>query len=204
MTEKQRAFHRLAPHLVDMDVSDDGVIAYADRRFVLFHTPMFARLFEQMKDVTGPIIERKIEEFGVHAGKQIAAKMDDAFKDVSVQEIVRLLFASGFDIDALLAIRATGDEAMIEKICGYGMHAGWCGEIAIPAYEENERFVLDAQNSFESDSYGETGDQECAFLPGALKGMLLYYWDVDDLTVREETCECDGSDYCRIVVEHDA
>lgn len=203
MTEIQRSFHRLAPHLVELDVADDGVIAYADRRFVLFHTRMFARLFEQMEDVTGPIIERKIEEFGVHAGQQIAAKMDAAFQDVSVRDLVRLLFASGFDIGSLNAIRSTDTTDMLEKIAGYGMHAGWFGEVDIVEYETDERLVAHISNSFEADSYGETGDQECAFIPGTLKGILMYYWNVDDLTVTEETCECDGSAHCQIVVQHD-
>jgi hypothetical protein len=201
MTDRQRAFHRLAPHLVDMDVSDDGVISYADRRFVLFHTQMFARLFEQMAEVTGPAIERKITEFGVHAGQRIASKMDAAFSDPSVRDLLRLLVASGGDVGALLAVRSTDTQASIEKILGYGMYAGWNGDVAIVTYAANEELVVHAHNPFEADSYGETGDQECAFILGALKGILLYYWDVDELTVMEETCECDGSDYCRIVVQ---
>lgn len=202
MGDVQDSFYRLAPHLLDTALDEDGTIDYAGRRFVWFHTDVFATLFDIMEEVAGDGIEERIEEFGYVAGQNIAEKMDQEFKDVGLLEVVKLVVASGFDIGGVRDIAPTDDMAQINKIWGYGRYVGWTGHVGIEEYEEGERAVFAAKNSFEADSYGDTGEQECSFVPGVLKGIVSYYWGEEDLAAREEDCECAGDDACRTVIEH--
>lgn len=203
-TAVQDAFYKVVPHLVDTGVNDDGTISYADRRFVLFYTPMFSHLVEAMKEVTGPIIETEIRDFGVQAGSNIAEKMDAKFKDSSLMDTLSLLVKTGFDIRSLRQISDTGDMSMIQKIFGYGQFVGWVGRIDIEAYSPGEEAVFRVYNSFESDSYGETGKKECSFVLGVMKGIMSYYWETTNITVTETACICEGADTCRVKVEHNA
>lgn len=201
MTKVQHAFYRMAPHIVDFTVDDDGQISYAGRRFVFFHTDMFARLFEHMEAVAGPVIQSEIEDFGEAAGKQIASKMDASFRESTLLDAIKLFVQSGFDYQALKVLRRTDNQAMIEKILGLGMYDGWIGEVEINTYEDGEKMVVQAANTFESYSYGESEESQCVFLQGVIKGILAHYWNTDDLTVREDMCRCTGHDTCRMVVE---
>lgn len=202
MTQRQQAFHKLAPHLVDFTVNRKGKIQYADRRFVYFHTHMFSRLINNMRDVTGPVIDKEILEFGETAGRQIASKLDSKFKDSSLSDLLRLLVSSGFNIPALRKIASQDDRAQIEKIFGLGMYDGWIGKITIAEYSPDDRTaVFEASNTFESESHGETGETECSFISGVLKGILTYYWDTDNLQVEETQCRSEGEDRCRLRVE---
>lgn len=205
MTDVQHAFYRLAPHIVDLAVDDDGTRAFAGRRFVFFQTKLFAHLFEDMREVTGPVVDSLIQNFGEQAGHDIASKMDAQFRDSGLLAAVKLLVASRFDWRALNAIRPTDTETMIEKIFGLGIFDGWIGDVTIEAYDEAERTMrVRAENTFESYSYGDTGETQCAFLQGVLKGMLTYYWEEDGLVVQEEACRCAGDDACLMVVTHEA
>lgn len=199
MTERQQAFRQLAPHLVDFSADDDGARTYAGRRFVFFHTTMFAELFEDMKDVAGPVIDTRISAFGQQAGHQIAAKLDAEFSDSSVLDILRLLAASGFDLSSLLKISDTDDHAQMEKIFGLGSFDGWVGDITVLEYEDGEQARFRAENTFESSSYGETGETECRFIPGVIGGILAYFWDTET-SVTEEGCACTGADACQVLV----
>jgi len=199
MTERQQAFRRLAPHLVDFSVDDAGDRAYAGRRFVFFHTTMFAELFEDMRDVAGPVIDTRISAFGRRAGQQIAAKLDAEFSDSSAFDILRLLVASGFDVSGLLSISDDDDRAQMEKIFGLGSHDGWVGRIEVVEYEAGEQAVFRAENTFESSSYGETGETQCRFIKGVISGILAYFWETET-SVEEQACACAGADACRVHV----
>ncbi|MDY6778122.1 MAG: hypothetical protein SVU32_05615 [Candidatus Nanohaloarchaea archaeon] len=200
MGDPQESFYKLAPHLVDSEVSSDGKIQYADRRFVFFHSDMFAELFDNMEDVAGPVIQRKVKDFGFQAGKEIAEKMDEDFKDVGLLELLRLLFATWFDIGNMLAIRPTDPEAQMQKIFGYGRYVGWLGPATILEYEEGHA-VFRFEDTFESYSYGETGEVECRFTTGVIKGLCAFYWNDDDLEAEHEKCRCKGDEYGKTVIQ---
>lgn len=203
MVSPQEAFYRLAPHTVGMDVSEDGEIRYAGRRFVFFHTRMFADLFENMEDVAGPVIEEKIEEFGEAAGKDIATRLDDELSDTTRLDALKLLFRSGFALRTVLALAKDTPRAQIEKIFGLGRYDGWIGPVDILEYDEGERAVFSVANTFESDSYGATGSQECRFMRGVLKSILEHFWDVEPLHVEETACISSGDGRCRMVVSRE-
>lgn len=196
MTERQQAFYELAPRIVDLTVSNNGLIEFADRRLVLFHTEMFAKLFQNMEDVAGPVIQRKIEDFGEQAGKTIANRLDTEFKEANLFDQLKLILQAQ-DMDKLRKISDTSDLAQIEKIFGLGTYDGWAGNIDIVEYEENERMVLEAENTFESSSYGETGQKQCRFLTGVIAGILEYFWETD-VTADETACACEGGDTCQV------
>jgi predicted hydrocarbon binding protein len=203
MSDVQEAFYRLAPHILDAEVSDDGTIEFADRRFVYFHTDMFSTLFEKMKEVGGPVIDRKIQEFGDEAGHGIAAKMDAEFESVNIRDALSLLQDSGFDIGGVRELGKTDTRSQIEKIFGYGRHVGWIGPAEILEYDDGTEIRIATTNTFESTSYGQTGNKECSFLTGVLKGMMAYFWDTEDLHVEETSCACEGEDRCIMVVRRD-
>ncbi len=203
MSDVQEAFYRLAPHILDAQVDDDGQIEFADRRFVYFHTTMFSRLFEKMEDVAGPVIDRKIQEFGHEAGHGIAAKMDAEFESVNIRDALSILTDSGFDIGGVRELKKTDTRAQIEKIFGYGRHVGWIGPAEILDYDEDRTIRISTENAFESTSYGTTGNKECKFLTGVLKGMMAYFWDTSDLHAEETSCACEGDDRCIMVVQRD-
>jgi hypothetical protein len=190
MPETQEAFYRLAPHLIDTSVSNDGRIEYAGRRFVFFHSKMFATLFENMEEVTGPVIHQQIQKFGFKAGKEIASKMDAEFRDIGVVDILTLLLKSRFSILDILRIAPANDRAQIEKIFGYGRRVGWIGAIDILVYETGHAKFRFKNETFEAFSYGKTGKKECKFSTGVVKGLCAYYWDNDDLEVVHEKCHC--------------
>lgn len=198
MTERQQAFHDLAPRIVDLDVSNNGLVSYADRRLVFFHTKMFATLFKNMEDVAGPVIQRKIKEFGSQAGKSIASKLDQQFKESTKFDELKLVIQSR-DMSALRKISDTSDLAQIEKIFGLGTYDGWVGDVEIEEYEEDTKAVLSAANTFEAESYGQTGQKECRFLTGVIEGILEYFWDTE-VTAEETRCACEGADSCRVEV----
>jgi predicted hydrocarbon binding protein len=200
MSEKQNAFYDLAPLLVDTEVDENGVAEFADRRFVYFHTDMFAQLFENMKQVAGPVVDREISQFGFHAGKFIGEEMDEEFKDVSVTKILGLVYKSGFNISAIKKISDTDNLSQIEKISGYGKYVGWLGDMDFSEYEDGEKVVLEVENTFESDSYGETGEKQCKFMRNTFAGIMSYYWENDDVNVEETKCRSEGHDKCRMVI----
>lgn len=200
MVSAQEGFYRLAPHAVGIDVSDGGTIRYADRRFVFFHTSMFADLFKNMKDVAGPVIDENIEEFGEAAGHDIASRLDDQLRDTSLLDALRLLIRSGFDIGAVRAVARDDTRSQVEKLFGLGRYDGWLGPVDIITYEEGERAEFAVENTFEAYSYGETGETQCRFLQGVLKSMLEYFWDVEPLVVEETRCISSGDGECRMVV----
>lgn len=64
MEDSSDAFYRLAPHLIDLGVDEEGIRTYAGRRFVFMDTNVFAKIFDNMEQVAGPVINSRIEEFG--------------------------------------------------------------------------------------------------------------------------------------------
>jgi predicted hydrocarbon binding protein len=200
MAETQEAFYNLAPLLVDAEVDGDGRIEFSDRRFVFFHSHMFAELFEKMEDVAGPVINQQIKKFGYEAGQNIGEKMDESFKDTSLMEILKLLFQSGFDLSSLGELSDTDDKSQILKIAGYAKHVGWLGDLEFEEYDDGVRSVIVYENSFEAYSHGETGEKECIFLRHVMRGIFEYYWN-QELTVEETRCISEGSDNCRVVIE---
>ncbi|MDY6777495.1 MAG: 4-vinyl reductase, partial [Candidatus Nanohaloarchaea archaeon] len=98
-------------------------------------------------------------------------------------------------------ISPTDNRSQIEKIFGLGMYDGWVGEITVETYEEGDRAVFDADTTFESESYGETGEPSCRFMTGVVEGMLSYFWDTE-VEATETACRCAGDDHCRIEVEN--
>lgn len=203
MSEKQDAFYELAPILVDTQADEGGVIEFAGRRFVFFHTDMFAEFFENMKDVAGPVVDREIEEFGFQAGKFIAEEMDEEFEDVSLKEVLRLVYKSGFNISAVMKISDTDSLSQLKKISGYGKYVGWLGDLDFEEYSEGEKAVFTVENTFESDSYGETGQKQCKFMRKTFEGIFSYYWENEDLSSREEECRSEGHERCKMAVEKD-
>ena len=201
MTEIQDAFYDLAPEIIDIDVDEDGRIEYAGQRFVFFHTDMFAELFENMREVAGPVIDSEITEFGYQAGQYIAERMDKAFKTKSPVKMLRLLVATGFDVGTLRTLAPTDNQSQMAKIAGYGKYVGWLSEFEFDEYEEEERVVFLVSNSFESYSYGESDEAKCMFLQHTFRGIVGYFWETDDLTVEETDCRCKGDDVCRMVIE---
>ncbi|MFB6204604.1 MAG: hypothetical protein ABEJ75_03085 [Candidatus Nanohaloarchaea archaeon] len=210
MADVRDSFYRLAPYLTESEPDENGVIEYSDRRFVFFHTKMFAQLFQEMEEVAGPVIRSRIKRFGENAGHYIASKMDEDFRDVSVTDIVKLAFESGFDLESIRGISPTDELSQMEKIFGYGSHVGWLGDVDVVEYEAGERAEFKFYNSFESYSYQEcadertceTGGANCKFLTGVIKGIVGYYWENEDLTAEETQCAADsGHDSCRMVVK---
>jgi len=138
MTERQQAFHDLAPRVVDLDVSNNGIVSYAGRRLVFFHTDMVAKLFQNMEDLAGPIMQRKIKEFGSEAGHTIASKLDAEFRDSSKFEDLQLLLDPP-ELDKLRSIQDTSNIGQIEKILGLSTYDGWIGDVDI---EELRRWLI--------------------------------------------------------------
>jgi predicted hydrocarbon binding protein len=200
MSEKQDAFYDLAPLLVDTEVDEEGVAEFAGRRFVYFHTDMFAQLFENMREVAGPVVDREIGKFGFQAGKFIGEEMDEEFKDVSAVKILKLVYKSGFNISAIQKIADTDNLSQIEKISGYGKYVGWLGDMDFPEYKDGEKVVLTVENTFESDSYGETGQKQCKFMSNTFAGILSYYWDSEDVEAEEVQCSSEGHEKCKMVI----
>lgn len=203
MSEKQDAFYELAPILVDTEVDDEGVIEFANRRFVYFHTDMFAQLFENMKDVAGPVVDRQIGKFGFQAGKFIGEEMDEQFRDVGLLEVMNLIYQSGFNISAVTKISDTDTLSQMEKISGYGKYVGWLGDMEFPEYVDGEKIVFTIKNTFESDSYGETGEKQCKFMREVFRGITSYYWETDELTTEEVQCRSEGHERCKMVITID-
>lgn len=199
MSDIQESFRRLAPHLMDSSVDEDGTVSFADRRFVYLHTAMVSELFSRMEEVAGPVIRSRIELFGEEAGLDIAGKMDEEFRDVGFREMLRLLRDSGYSIQDIATIRPTDPESQMQKIFGYGSHVGWVGDVDLETYERGEEAVFLAHNTFEAASYGETGGLECRFIKGVLKGIVAYFWDAD-VEIEETACACQGGDHCRFEV----
>lgn len=200
MSEKQDAFYELAPLLVDTEVDENGVAEFAGRRFVYFHTDMFAQLFENMREVAGPVVDREIGKFGFQAGNFIGEEMDEEFKDVSTIEILKLVYNSGFNISAIKKVSDTDNLSQIKKISGYGKYVGWIGDMYFEEYEDGEKTVFTVQNTFESDSYGETGEKQCNFMKQVFAGILSYYWDSDDVSAEEKHCSSEGHERCKMVI----
>lgn len=200
MSEKQDAFYDLAPLLVDTEVDENGVAEFADRRFVYFHTDMFAKLFENMREVAGPVVDREIEKFGFQAGNFIGEEMDEEFKDVSAVEILKLVYNSGFNISAIKKISDTDNLSQIKKISGYGKYVGWLGDMDFLEYEDGEKVVFTVENTFESDSYGETGEKQCKFMVNTFAGIISYYWNSDDMNAEEVQCRSEGYEQCKMVI----
>jgi predicted hydrocarbon binding protein len=187
------AFYRLAPHLIDFGVDEEGIRTYAGRRFVFMDTNVFAKIFDNMEQVAGPVINSRIEEFGKKAGENIGAKMDGEFKETSKKQVLTLLWKSRFDIGSVRSLKPTDSRSQLQKIFGYGTFVGWLGETRIKEYEEKEKIRIKAFNTFESYSYGRTGRKECKFLLGVLEGLSSYFWDLE-VEGEEVKCACESTD----------
>jgi len=198
------AFYRLAPHLIDLGVDEEGIRSYASRRFVFMDTNVFAKIFDNMEEVAGPVIQQKIEEFGERAGENIGRKMDAEFSDTSSKQAIGLIWKSRFDIEGVKALKPTDSRSQLQKILGYGTFVGWLGETEIEEYEDEEKIRIKAYNTFESYSYGRTGRKECKFLLGVLKGLSSYFWE-KDVEGEEVGCKCESidRDYCVFEVVSD-
>lgn len=196
MTNPNEAFYKLAPHLVDVSVDEHGKREYADRRFTFMDANVFARIFDNMEEVAGPVIRSRIEKFGEAAGKEIGEKMDKEFSEVGKKETLGLLWKSKFDVSGLKAIKPTDSKTQFQKVLGYGTHVGWFGESKILEYEQNEKVKVEGYDTFESYSYGVTGRKECKFILGVLKGLMNHFWDKE---VEGEELQCDCED-----IDHDA
>lgn len=196
MTERQQAFHDLAPRIVDLSVSNNGIVSYAGRRLVFFHTHMIAELFQNMEDLAGPIMQRKIKEFGSEAGHTIASKLDAEFRDSSKFKDLQLILDPP-ELDKLRSIADTSNLGQIEKILGLSTYDGWIGDVEIEDYEDRKNAVFITTNSFEAESHGETGEKQCRFFTGVIEGILTYFWDTD-VTAEETHCVSEGNDTCRI------
>jgi hypothetical protein len=159
MSQAQESFYQLAPHIIDLEVSESGRIEFADRRFVLLHTKMFAELFNNMRDVAGPVVDREIEKFGENAGEQIVRKMDAFFKETSLRSIIglfKMIVGSGFSFGQVADILPTDDKTQMEKIFGLGMLDGWVGDIKIVKYDEDaKQATFRVHHTFASYSYGQ-------------------------------------------------
>lgn len=204
MVEVRDAFYRLSPYIVDSSPDSRGEIDFSGRRFVFFHTEMFARLFEEMEDVAGPVIKSRIKQFGIEAGRTIGKKMDAEFEDTSTLETLRLIVKSGFQLSDLKAIAETDDKSQFEKILGYGTFVGWFGDAEVHEYEGGEIIKVETWNNFESHSYGETGGKQCKFVLGVLQGIMSHFWDEENLESEETRCACEGGDSCVMVVRNGA
>jgi predicted hydrocarbon binding protein len=196
MTERQQAFHDLAPRVVDLDVSNNGLVSYAGRRLVFFHTDMIAELFKNLEDLAGPIMQRKIKEFGAGAGHTMASKLDAEFRDSSKFEDLQLILDPP-ELDKLRSIEDTSNLGQIEKILGLSTYDGWVGDVDIEDYEDGKQATFIVTNSFEAASHGQTGEKQCRFFTGVIEGILEYFWDTD-VTAEETSCACEGDDTCRI------
>lgn len=148
-------------------------------------------------------MDRQIEEFGFQAGKFIGEEMDRQFKDVNVLEVLNLVYRSGFNISAVMKISDTDNLSQMEKISGYGKYVGWLGDMEFREYEDREKIVFSIENTFESDSYGETGEKQCKFMRETFRGITSYYWETDDLTTEEIQCRSEGHERCKMVTEID-
>lgn len=201
MSKVQESFYQLAPHLIDITVDEGGSRTYEGRNFVYFRTGLFSELFKSMKEVIGPVANRKIKEFGVDAGSDIAKGMDEAFKDTGPVEILQIAVKSGFDIKNIMNLRPTDDISQLHKIFGYGRYVGWLGPVEIKKYSDNDEIVVEVENTFESYSYGQSGEKQCKFMTGVFQGLMNYYWDVEDLDSEEVKCACqEEHDKCSMKV----
>lgn len=197
MRDTSDAFYELAPHLVDFDVDEEGVREFGGRRMVFLDVNVFAKIFDNMEDIAGPVIQTRIKEFGVKAGKNIGDKVDAEFEDVDNLQKLELLLKSRFKIGALQKIKNTDSRSQLQKILGYGTYAGWMGETEIMEYSEGEKLQIKAYNTFESHSYGDTGRKECKFLQGVLQGLMKHFWQMEvDSEELECACESVDNDFC--------
>lgn len=191
MTNANDAFYKLAPDLVDVSVDEKGKREYAGRRFTFMDANVFARIFDNMEEVAGPVIRSRIEKFGETAGKEIGEKMDKEFSEVSARETLGLLWKSKLDVSSLKALKPTDSKTQFQKILGYGTHVGWFGKARIEGYNENEIVRVKTHKTFESYSYGVTGRKECKFILGVLKGLMNHFWSVE-VEGEEVQCDCES------------
>lgn len=188
----------MAPHLVDMGVDEKGERLYGGRRLLFVDANVFAKIFDDMKQVAGPVIDSQIKGFGESAGSRIGEKMDKRFQEVSGTDALKLLWKSRFEISSVRAISPTDSLSQFQKVLGYGRYAGWMGETEVTEYEEGQKITLEAMNTFESYSYGRTGEKECKFLTGVFKGLMDHFWGAEDIEAEEVRCSCESleSDKC--------
>jgi hypothetical protein len=203
--EVDKAFYELAPDLIDIGVDEQGKREYAERRVVFIDANVFAKIFDDMEEVAGPVIRGQIKNFGKSAGSKMARKVDQKFKEVSTSGTLGLAWKSGFDVFNVKAIGNTDTQSQFKKILGYGRYAGWLGEAEVLEYRECEKIKVEAMNTFESYSYGRTGGKECNFLKGVFEGLMEYFWDREDIEAEEVECSCESfeSDKCVFQVSLD-
>lgn len=204
MKNTEDAFYDLAPELVDIGVDKEGKREYASRRFIFMDANVFAKIFDDMEDVAGPVIRGQIKNFGETAGEKIGKKMDQSFEESSTSSTLGLLWNTRFDYLNVKAIKPVDNESQFRKILGYGRFAGWMGKTEIHEYEDGERLEISAKNTFESYSYGRTGRKECKFMTGVLEGLMHHFWD-REVEAEEVECSCESfdSDGCVFEVETD-
>lgn len=198
----QEVFYEVSPHLIESSVDGEGRIEFSGRRFVFFRTSMFAKLFQSMEEQAGPVINRKINEFGVESGIEIGQKMDEDFSGFSLIRSLKAFYYTGFNISKLKKLADTSSEAQFRKILGYGKHVGWFDGIKVNEFTEDSVEVSTA-NTFESESYGETGNKECDFVTGVLEGLMVHFWDDEDVEGEEVRCQSEGHERCVMRVERD-
>lgn len=198
MKETDEAFYSLAPHLIDVDVDEKGEREYGGRRLLFVDSNVFAKIFDDMEKVAGPVINSQIKGFGKSAGARIGRKMDEEFLEVSKREVIKIIWKSRFDIPSVRAIRSTDTLSQFEKVLGYGRYAGWMGETEVTNYEEGQKVTVEVNNTFESYSYGKTGEKECKFLTGVIEGLIDHFWQAEDIESEEIRCSCESleSDKC--------
>jgi predicted hydrocarbon binding protein len=204
MGNVQDSFFELLPHMVEVDVDNQGRIEYADTRFEYIQTGMFSELFYAMEEAADENIRHKISEFGVQAGENITKRMNQDFKDVNIVQLIKLVVKSGFNISAIRDISSTENKAQLEKIIAYGAYVGWFESAKVKEYDENvPRLEIDIEKSFEVESYNEEDSKGCMFLPGVCRGIMAQLWDLnpEELTQREEKCSASGDKNCKVVVE---
>lgn len=202
MVSTRDAFYELAPHLIDVGVDEEAERGFAGRRFIFMDTNVWAKIIDNMEDVAGPVIQRRVKEFGREAGGNIGEKMSEEFESVSRTQIVSLLFKSNFRVSALRAIRPNDNKSQLQKIMGYAKFVGWYGDSELIGYEEGEYVKFKAENTFESHSYGTTGQKVCSFLSGAIVGIVEHFWETE-VEVEEIQCssEDEYTDHCLFEVE---
>lgn len=204
MGNVQKSFFELLPHMVEVDLDNQGRIEYANTRFEYIQTSMFSELFYAMEEAADEKIKDKIAEFGVQAGEDITDRMNQDFKQISIFEVMKLLVKSGFNLHAIIDISSTTNRSQLKKIIAYGVYVGWFKSAEIQEYdEEKPRLEIDIYSCFEAESYEETEDRKCMFLPGVCRGIMARLWDVNaaELTQKEEKCSSSENSYCKVVVE---
>jgi len=159
-------------------VNENDEIQGMNRRFILFSNALLINIFEQFRDLLGPVAKRRIYEVGYSSGKMGGEKMREIFKG-GIEQFNQHLNLAG----AL----------------------GWGKLVNVEHDESTGKIVIEYPNAWEADGYkeaygGKISDTTlCNMIAGLAAGAAEGAFEVP-YEGEEETCVGKGDTLCRFVL----